>query len=209
MKKQNTTSYQYTNRLKAETSLELFDKYYLSVKENKANKAREFKLELAILNPNLQHVKEVSFNVLAASIISALVAIYFLSLLVSSPTANFDIATLGAGGGAALLSVLLTTLFVLSIKRKWVFETRTAHHPLVEIPYHKKDKKRAQEFASLLQNTIEKNITEKGYNSDHLFAGEMRMLRRLAKSQVLSSSNYDRAKKQMLQNKGQLSLASS
>ncbi|NIR94042.1 MAG: hypothetical protein GWO08_10315, partial [Gammaproteobacteria bacterium] len=105
-----------------------------------------------------------------------LVAIYFLSLLVSSPTANIDIATLGAGGGAALLSVLLTTLFVLSIKRKWVFETRTAHHPLVEIPYHKKDKKRAQEFANLLQSTIENNITEKGYNSDHLFAGEMRML---------------------------------
>lgn len=200
------TSYLYTNRLKAETRLELFDKYYLAVSEKRANKAREFKLELAILNPSVRHVREFSFHLLAAAGISAMAALYLLNIFFNAPTGDPQLPIQGAG--AALLSLLFIILFAVSIKRKWVLETRAALHPLIEIPYHKKDKKQAGEFVRLLQKAIEENIAVKGYKREHLFAGEMRMLRRLAKTRVLSSSNYDRAKKQMLQNNGQLGIAS-
>lgn len=199
-------TYQFSNRIKAETSLELFDKYYLAVKERKLKRKREFRLELAILNPEAQHVKRSSTHWLAAAGIAVLIGLYCVNLLLNATDNSAFWTTLGAAAGAILLGALFVALYVLSIERKWVINTRTALHPLVEIPYHRRDKKQAEQFVEQLQNAIEVTIAEKGYNSEHLFAGEMRMLRRLAKNRILSSSHYDRAKKQMLEN-GQLRLA--
>ena len=64
------------------------------------------------------------------------------------------------------------------------------------------------QFVELLSSAIETNIAEKGYDNEQLFAGEMRMLRRLAKNSILSSSNYDRAKKQMLEKNGHMGFVS-
>ncbi len=202
------TSYQFINRLKAETRLELFDKYYLSVSEKKLNGTRDFKLELAILNPEVRHVKSFSFQWLAAAGTSVVAALISFIILSGDSSEGTPWLLLGTAVAASLLGVLFTTLFIMSIKRKWVLETRAAHHPLVEVPYHKKDTKQAKQFVELLQGAIEINIAEKGYNNEHLFAGEMRMLRRLAKNRILSSSNYDRAKKQMLEKNGHMGLAS-
>lgn len=202
------TSYQYNNRLKAETKLELFDKYYLAVNEKKPKQRRNFKLELAILNPKVHHVREYAYKWLTATVGTTLASLYFLNLLYTSPSDDAPLPVLGASAGTILLTVLFFALFILSAKRKWVLETRAALHPLIEVPYHRRDRKRAEQFVHLLQNAIEKNITDKGYNNEHLFAGEMRMLRRLAKNHILSSSNYNRAKKQMLERNGNLELAS-
>ncbi|MFO7593315.1 MAG: hypothetical protein R6X15_04625 [Pseudomonadota bacterium] len=200
------STYQFNNRFNAETRLELFDKYYLAVKERKLKRKCDFKLELAILNPEPQHVKRSTIHWLFAAGAAILVALYSLNLLLNTPANEALWPMLGATVGGVLLSALFIALYVLSIERKWVMITRTACHPLIEIPYHRKDKKRADQFVELLQNAIEMNIAEKGYNHEHLFAGEMRMLRRLAKNHVLTSSHYDRAKKHMLEN-GQMGLA--
>lgn len=207
MTKQDMTSYLFTSRFKVETRLELFDKYYLAVSEKRQRGTRDFKVELAILNPEVRHVKEYGIHWLGAAGIASLAALYFLNVFLSAPNDNTLYILLGAGTGAALLAVLFIALFVLSIKRKWVLETRIALHPLIEIPYHKRDRKRSEQFVTLLQGAIEQNITEKGYNNEHLFAGEIRMLRRLAKNRILTSNSYDRAKKQMLQN-GNMGFAS-
>lgn len=208
MKNQNMTSYLYTNRLKAETRLELFDKYYLAVSEKRPMGTREFKLELAILNPEARHMKEFAYQWLAGAGIAALAALYFLNALFSSTNDDSLLPMLGGSAVAILLTVLFIALFVLSIKRKWVLETRAAHHPLIEIPYHHNDRKRAVQFVELLSSAIETNIAAKGYDNEQLFAGEMRMLRRLAKNSILSSSNYDRAKKQMLEKNGHMGFVS-
>ncbi len=199
-------TYQFSNRIKAETSLELFDKYYLAVKERKLKRKREFRLELAILNPEAQHVTRSSTYWLAAAGIAVLIGLYCVNLLLNANDNSAFWTTLSAATGAILLGALFIALYVLSIERKWVINTRTALHPLVEVPYHRRDKKQAEQFVKQLQNAIEMTIAEKGYNNEHLFAGEMRMLRRLAKNRILSNSHYDRAKKQMLEN-GQLRLA--
>ena len=156
----------------------------------------------------MRHVREAAFHWLAAAVLSAVAAYYLINLLLATPNDESFWPILGGGAGAAILTVLFTILFVLSIKRKWVVETRAAQHPLIEIPYNSKDKKRAEEFVQLLQSAIEKNIADKGYDNEHLFAGEMRMLRRLVKNRILSSSNYDRAKKQMLEKNGHMGMVS-
>lgn len=207
MNKQDSTSYTYANRLKDETTLELFDKYYLAVKIKKLKRVRDFKLELAILNPEARHERKFAFNWLAAAGIAGLAGFYLLSLLLNDMYPDSFLTILAATVVASLLTVIFAGLFALSANRKWVFETRAAHYPLVEIPYHNKDKKQVHQFVQMLEGAIEKNISAKGYNNEHLFAGEMRMLRRLANKQILSSNNYDRAKKQMLEKNGHMSLA--
>lgn len=194
------STYQFSNRFKAETRLELFDKYYLAVKERKLKKKRDFKLELAILHPEARHVKHAAIHWLGAASVAILAALYCINLLLNTPDSDNLWPLLGATAGAVLLGGIFVSLFVMSIERKWVLETRIGHHPLIEIPYNSKNKKQAKQFVEMLQNSIEMNVAEKGYDNEHLFAGEMRMLRRLAKNRILSSSHYDRAKKQMLEN---------
>ena len=208
MTNQDSTLYTYTNRLKAETTLELFDKYYLAVNEKKLKRVRDFRLELAILNPEARHERKFEFHWLAAAFITGLVGLYFLNLLFGEPNQESFWTMLAATAAAFLLTAIFTGLFALSAKRRWILETRAANYPLVEIPYDTKNKKQAKQFVEMLVGAIEKNIRDKGYNNEHLFAGEMRMLRRLAKNQVLSTNNYDRAKKQMLEKNGHMGFAS-
>ncbi len=207
MENQSKTAYSFTHRLKSETRLELFNKYYLQVSEKKLKRARDFKLELAILNQKPLHVQESALHWLAAASIVGLSNLYFFYLLFSAPDFDNLWTILAAIATATLLSVIFGLLFVFASERKWVFETRAALYPLVEIPYRKKDREQAKRFVQTLQSAIAKNISEKGYNNEILFAGEMRMLRRLAKNQILSSDTYDRAKKHMLENSGHMGVA--
>lgn len=208
MNNQDNTLYAYENRLKDETTLELFDKYYLSVYEKRLKRVRDYKLELAILNPEARHVRKFAFQWLAGAGIAGLAGLFLLNLLPGGPDQDNFWIILAATAAALLLTVLFIGLFAQSANRKWIFETRAAHYPLVEIPYHSKDKKQAQQFVKMLEDAIENNISAKGYNNEHLFAGEMRMLRRLAKKQILSNNNYNKAKKHMLEKNGHMGLAS-
>jgi hypothetical protein len=208
MNKPNRTAYSFSHRIKGETGLELFDKYYLQVRDRKFGRSRKFKLELAILNPEPVHVQNSALHWLAAACIAGLSALYILFLLISTPDFSNLLSTLAAFAAAILLSLIFTALFLFTSERKWVLKTRTALYPLVEIPYHKNDKEPALRFVKNLQTAIEHNIAEKGYTHETLFAGEMRMLRRLAKKRVLSIGTYDRAKKQMLEHGGRIGVAS-
>lgn len=208
MENQSQASYTFTHRLKGETKLELFDQYYLQINEKKLKRPREFKLELAILNPEPRHVQDNAFHWLAAACIVGLSGIYFLYLLFSAPDYDNLWTLLAAIAAAALLTGIFISLFVFTSEHKWVLETRAALYPLVEIPYRRKDREQAQAFAQKLRDGIEKNIAAKGYNNEVLFAGEMRMLRRLAKHHILSLDTYNRAKKHMLENNGHMGVAS-
>lgn len=208
MENQSQASYTFTHRLKGETRLELFEQYYLQVHEKKLRRPREFKLELAILKPEPLHIQTYALHWLAAASTAGLSALYFIYLLFSPANGDFLWPTLAAALAALLLSAIFGALFVMNSERKWVLETRAALYPLVEIPYRKKDRELAQGFAQELQAAIEMNIAEKGYNNEVLFAGEMRMLRRLAKHHILSLDTYDRAKKHMLESNGHMGVAS-
>jgi hypothetical protein len=198
---ENDVDHQYTfsHRLKGEVELSLFDKYFLKVRERKLKRERSFKLELAILNPEPRHIQDMAIHWLAAAIVAGLAGLAFLYYLFSGAGSDDLWGTLAAVAVAALLSAVFTTLFLYTSERKWVFETRASLYPLVEIPYRKKEHAQAKQFIEQLQAAIERNVEAKGYSADALFAGEMRMLRRLAKHKVLSIDTYDKAKKHMLE----------
>ena len=70
------------------------------------------------------------------------------------------------------------------------------------LPYHKSQDKEVQAFIEALQQAIEKNVAAKRYNNEDLFAGELRMLRRLANNKVLSETIYGPAKDHLMKSHG-------
>ena len=199
---QNTTinaSYRYHSRLKGEVEVQLFNDFYICVKEKPLKRTRQFKLEIATLNPQAKNIEDLAIQWLAAALIAALGAGFFLYTLF---TGNGLLMPLLGALVAAALSAGFTALYFYASERKWVFETRNALYPLVVVPYSKGQKQQAKAFIKTLQQAIEKNVEKRHYSSEDLFAGELRMLRRLSNNKVLSDSLYEQAKAYMMKTHG-------
>ncbi len=188
-------SYRFQSRRKGVVEIELFNGYYLCLKERILNNRRKFKIEVATLNPQARKKFSFSYHWLALAIISAAVAGY-LATATGPMFSPYEIPL------AATISAAFLFLFVYTAERSWVVETRNSLYPLVVIPYNSKQQKEAKGFINELQEAIEKNVAEKGYRNTDLFAGEMRMLRRLANNGVLSDKLYNKAKSHMMKNHG-------
>lgn len=190
--------YRFSNRFQGEHRFELFNDHYLSVHSRLGLRPTEFKLEIATLQPEAKRVERPAWFWLASTLL-ILAASLFIGYTIASQPEAIDLRI-----GAAMIAVLLllssycAAVFLRKSERHWVFETRAAHYPLIYIPYSRKQRHEATTFAKRLEQAIRETTERKGYNKDDLFAGEMRMLRRLAKSGVLSDDMYDTAKKSML-----------
>ncbi len=200
MTSEDQNHYTYHHRYKGDINLSLFDKYYLHVKEKKLKKTREFKMELATLDPEAIHVKGGAHHWLGAALIAGIADAYLIyDAMISAGNEGFDPFTvLLLISTATLFTTLFAVLYLSSLQRKWVLETRASRYPLIEIPYQRQDKESANAFVEQLKLAILRNVQDKEYTKDALFAGEMRMLRRLAKKKILSDESYNKAKQQML-----------
>lgn len=192
-------SYRYQSRIRGELEIELFNDFYLCVKEKPLKRTKQFKMELATLNPEASRKVDLAVHWLASALVFAVVSAYFFYSL----SAGGDTMTsLLIGAVTAAIAILSLYLFSAASERKWVLETRNALYPLVVIPYNKRQRKEAKAFVETLQQAIEKNVRTKRYSTEDLFAGEMRMLRRLSKNKVLSEKLYDKAKASMMKTHG-------
>jgi len=200
-------SYCYSDRFKGESRLELFNDHYLNVISRRMKKQQQFKLELAILNPEAKTVEDMAWHWLVAALLTLLAGGYFLFYLFSSAERSEILTTLAAIGALLLLTAAFAVAFWLGSVRQWVFQTRAAHYPLVVIPFRNHNRQEAAAFAEQLEQAIRRTTEKKGYSDDDLFAGEMRMLRRLSESGIISSDIYDSAKKHMLGGNTQAAVA--
>lgn len=196
--------FRFRSRLKGEVEVELFNDFFLCVRERPLKRTRQFKLEVATLNPLAQKQEELAIHWLAAAVVAGIGSAIFLYTLITGGELLMSLlGTLIAAG----LSAAFTALFFYSSERKWVVETRNALYPLVVIPYHKGQEKEAQSFIEALQLAIERNVLKKRYSNEDLFVGELRMLRRMAKNRVLSEAIYEQAKSHMMKSHGNATAA--
>lgn len=190
--------YRYNDRYQGKHTLELFNGHYLSVESRRFKRRIKFRMELATLEPEPQKVVRYPWHWLAATLLSLAAAGALLYLIISGS----PLIGLWSGLGSTVLLLLLGAGFVAAFRygseRKWVFRTRAACFPLLNIPFDKAHSEEASDFVSRIQQAIEHNTDKKSYSNDDLFAGEMRMLRRLSRTGVISDATYDAAKKQML-----------
>lgn len=192
-------SYHFQSRLKGEVDIEIFNDFYICLKERPLKKTRQFKMEVATLNPQAKKKEDLAVHWIVAAAIAAIGSCFFIYTLF---TGNELWMSLLGALIAASISAVFTILYFYTSERKWVVETRNSLYPLVVVPYHKKQQKEAQAFIETLQQAIEKNVESKRYNSEDLFAGELRMLRRLTNNKILSGTLYDQAKAHMMRSHG-------
>ncbi len=194
----SNAKYRFSNRFQGEHRFELFNEHYLSVRSKLGLRPTEFKMEVATLQPEAKRVERPAWFWLASTILILGITAFIAITVITHPEA---VDLLIAGGAIAVLLLLsgyCAAVFLRKSERIWVFETRAAHYPLINIPYSRHCRREAAEFVVRLEQAIRETTEQKRYNKDDLFAGEMRMLRRLAKSGVLSDDMYDTAKKSML-----------
>ncbi|MEN8170333.1 MAG: hypothetical protein ABFS08_08945 [Pseudomonadota bacterium] len=192
-------SYHFQSRLKGEVDIEIFNDFYIRVKERPLKKTRQFKMEVATLNPQAKKKNDLALHWFAAAAISGIGSCFFIYTLFTGN--ELWMSLLGALIAAAS-SAAFTVLYFYNSERKWIVETRNSLYPLVVVPYHKRQQKEVQAFIETLQQAIENNVASKRYNSEDLFAGELRMLRRLTNNKILSSTRYDKAKAHMMKSHG-------
>jgi hypothetical protein len=194
----SNAKYRFSNRFQGKHRFELFNDHYLSIRSKLGLRPVKYRLEVATLHPEAKRIERPAWFWLATTVL-ILAACAFLGFTIVTRPEAVDLRV--AGGAIAVLLLLAgycAAVFMRKSERLWVFETRAAHYPLISIPYDRKCSHAATVFVVQLEKAIKATTEQKGYDKDDLFAGEMRMLRRLAKSGVLSDDMYDTAKKSML-----------
>jgi len=96
--------------------------------------------------------------------------------------------------GLILTGLLSFIVFILKISRKRVFVSRYARVHLFEILINKPDARRYKIFIDAISEHLQ---TARGFwelKPEHQIAGEMRMLRRLAKQGIIQQTVYEKAK---------------
>lgn len=192
-------SYLFDSRLRGTLKVELFDNSYLNVEETQLKKNQQFQLEVAILDPQAKRVENLQVQWLAVAAIAILSGGFFIYALIAGK--GITMSLLGLLATLALASLFVAAYFYTS-ERKWILVTRNAHYPLLELPYKIKQRAEAEQFVATVKQAVTDRLERKGYSDDDLFAGELRMLRRLREGGILSTTHYEQAKAHMMKSHG-------
>ena len=100
--------------------------------------------------------------------------------------------------GFSLIALVCLVMFVLKISRRKVFYSRYAKVDLFELLYANPDSQSYKNFINKLTENLQQCRQFWELKPDQQIAGEMRMLRRLAKEGVITQDRYERAKDKLL-----------
>lgn len=109
-------------------------------------------------------------------------------------TAYLDFAVLVALVVAAIIGFVMLAL---NFSRKRVYFTAISKIPLFDILIGKPDSNSYKQFLDTLNTYLQKTQSHWNLRSDQQIAGEIRMLRRLAKEGVISQKAYEGAKEKL------------
>ncbi len=200
-----TTDAEFTleDSLKRESlSVEIFNGHYLNYQRRRFRRTISYSVDLATLSPEVGWEEDICWHWVLASAIMFVPGIGFLIRLLG----ELNVRTFAELGLAVFVFLLLGSLallmFYIKSHRKFVIRTRYAEFPLIEIQYLRhRDGERLKAFVELLQARIRATVAERGLSEGELKAGEVRMLRRMARKQVISDYYYESAKSHIFSHK--------
>ena len=88
-------------------------------------------------------------------------------------------------------------MFWKKTSRRQVFHTLNGKVPIIELHVGRPSKKEFNEFVKAFETMIEDIRSKFQVDEDKLLTGEMRMLRRLSEEGIISSEQYEKAKKKL------------
>lgn len=181
-----------------ERRFELKDGRYLfvDVKELKRNKS--YQLDLVALEPKSKYRFTINWPWLVAAAVVMLVHYFLLQLLPQLFQISLDDYAFPLTLGLTSLAFIFLVLFVATSCHERVFVASNTNFPLVRLLVRKPDRKSYRAFLSRLESSI-KSVSENiQLDSQQRLAGELRMMRRLTKHDVLTEKQYEQIKSRLM-----------
>jgi hypothetical protein len=181
-----------------ERSLEIVDRQKLIINEKKKNKGSKYIVSLLALHPEGKQIFQASWKYLLASIILSTVLMAGESLIAEMMARENLLLNRALIVAAVIIAILGIKEFLGSISRKYIFFTRHANIPVVEISVANPNKEQFQAFIAEVESGITEVQSARNLSPNDQLVGEMRMLRRLSSEGFLSKQQYEQAKAQLL-----------
>ena len=183
----------------------LSHKRKLLIEVEDAAELKEYSIDLLAMSPSSKRLREKtqSINKLDRNLILSLVMVglaVIAAMLLDLPWTVLILALIAVGAIAVIYLVRRKT-GTQQRRRKYIFVSRVAQVPLVEIEFLKPSNK-LDRFVVLLQERIQAALAASELDEEELLAGELRALRRLTESGFLEKTHYEKAKRLLLAKSG-------
>lgn len=181
-----------------QVAVEVLNDRYGRITARRWRVTRNYAIELATLAPEAKHSTHFAWRWLGAAGVMLLGLLGFIAYLKYGSGESSLLISVGGISILAALAALFIYLFIILSKRMIIFRARFSGVPLVEIPIRVSERKKGQAFAEAMSTLAQKNRARLDHSDNDMRAGELRMLRRLAREGAIDSNVYDQAKTLLL-----------
>lgn len=183
----------------------LSNKRKLLIEVEDASELKDYSIDLLAMSPSSKRLREKtqSINKLDRNLILSLAMVglaVIAAMLLDLPWTVLLLALVAVGAIAVIYLVRKKTRSEQQ-RRKYIFVSRVAQVPLVEIEFLKPSNK-LDRFVVLLQERIQAALAASELDEKELLAGELRALRRLTENGFLEKTHYEKAKRLLLAKSG-------
>lgn len=194
----NNNSLTQRGLFSGERRFELKDRRYLFIDEKGLKRNKSYQLDLVALEPKSKFHLSVKWSWLIAAAGVMLLHYFLLQWLPQLIQIQLDDYAFALTLGVGSLAFLFLILFVATSSLERVFVASNTNFPLVRLLIRKPDTKSYRAFLSQLENSIQAAADKVQLDHQQLVAGELRMMRRLTKHNVLSEKQYEQIKSRLM-----------
>jgi hypothetical protein len=191
--------YRQPDIFNGERRFTVFNERYIRVRRKRFKRELDYTIDLAALCPEGSPSYSIARHWLIASAVALLAFIILLYTLLAHFDARVATYTLPAAVVTFLLALGFGALAAYTFEHKYVFTSRQANIPLVELRV-RKDDPAYRYFVEELERYIQKHEERAGLSPQDLRAGEIRTLRRMSTEGLLSTIVYEEARTRLLAN---------
>lgn len=181
-----------------ERRFELKDGRYLFVDVKGLQRNKSYQLDLVALEPKSKFHLTFKWPWLVAAAGTMLLLYFILQSLPQLFQIQLDEYAFALTLGLGSLAFIFLILFVATSSVERVFVASHTNFPLVRLLIRKPDAKSYRSFLSALETSIQAVSDKIQLDQQQLLAGELRMMRRLTKHNVLSEKQYEQIKSRLM-----------
>jgi hypothetical protein len=178
---------------------EIRDNRYLFVEMQGVKNTLRYQLDLMALQPDSQRHFTIAWRWLLASAASILLLVLILQGIPLLFDVSLEAWALPLTLGLVGLAFLFLILFFSASYREYRYTSRHCGFPLVRLLAGKPSRKQFRGFRKQLEQGVRQRLQNSHLTPQQERAGELRLLRRLAKCGVLREEDYEQAKQQLVQ----------
>lgn len=183
--------------LKKSNRVTFLDNRTLRIDSEYKNKKTSYRIDVIALKVKHRHRVTFAWPWLAAAVILFALLLAEISYSFMFPA---EPAWLAIAGEIAIgiLSVICLAVFIKSSQGKYVFKSRHAKVPLLDIWSGQPSGKAVKAFVKLVEQRIDNAHNHMNLTKEQQITGEIKMLRRLMEENILQASDYEAARARLM-----------